>query len=79
MRVAPASTAPCTTLSPTPPHPKMATDDPFSTLARLTTEPTPVMTAHPMMDAFSSGVSSRTLTSWSAGTTLCSEKVPTMW
>ena len=51
---APASRSPSTTLSPTPPRPKMAVDVPGCTLAVFTTAPTPVMTAQPNSAAISS-------------------------
>src|SRR6202011_1615978 len=52
-----ASTAPCTTLRPTPPVAKTATVEPGSTRAVLRTAPTPVMTAQPINAAPSIGIS----------------------
>ena len=52
---APASFAPRTALNPTPPRPTTATDWPGSTLAVLTTAPTPVSTAQPNSAASSRG------------------------
>ena len=52
---APASTAPCTTDSPTPPQPTTATLAPGGTRAVLMTAPTPVVTAQPTRAATSSG------------------------
>ena len=66
---APASRAPCTQLSPTPPQPMTTTLAPGSTFAVLTTAPTPVMTEQPTRLALSSGMSSRTGTAPDSGTT----------
>jgi hypothetical protein len=79
--VAPARFAPWMTLSPTPPQPKTATLLPISTLAVLTTAPTPVMTPQPMSATFSSGASSRTFTiavSW-ATKYWAKEDTPMKW
>ena len=73
---APASLAPCTTLSPTPPQPTTSTDEPASTLAWRMTAPTPVATLQPMMAACVHGRSLRTDTTCSAGHTTISENVP---
>ena len=54
---APAARAPCTTERPMPPSPSTTTVAPGSTLAVLSTAPTPVCTAQPMTQAVSSGVS----------------------
>ena len=59
---APAARAPCTTERPMPPRPSTSTVAPGSTLAVLSTAPTPVCTAHPITHAVSSGVSSGTFT-----------------
>ena len=59
---APAARAPCTTESPMPPRPSTSTVAPGSTLAVLSTAPTPVCTAQPITHAVSSGVSSGTFT-----------------
>src|SRR5262249_19566441 len=63
---APASTPPCTQLSPMPPTPKTAIDAPASTRARFSTAPTPVMIPHPIRAARSNG------TRGSTGMALCS-------
>src|SRR5579864_904751 len=52
-----ATTAPWTTLSPTPPVANTATVEPGSTLAVLSTAPTPVMTAQPINAATVVGTS----------------------
>ena len=51
IRDAPASAAPMTHDSPTPPRPMTAIVEPGSTAAVLRTEPTPVETQHPMSAA----------------------------
>ena len=76
MMPAPASLAPCTTLSPTPPQPMTSTEAPASTSAQRVTAPTPVGTQQPMSAACGHGISFRMGTSISAGHTTCSEKVP---
>src|SRR4029453_5503553 len=63
---APASTPPCTQLSPMPPTPNTAIEDPASTRARFSTAPTPVMIPQPMSAARSKG------TRGSTGMALCS-------
>ena len=69
MRAAPASRAPCTQLSPTPPQPMTATVAPGGTPAVLRTAPTPVATAQPTSAASSSGASARTRIAPDSGTT----------
>ena len=76
MMPAPASCAPCTTLSPTPPQPMTSTEAPASTSAQRVTAPTPVGTQQPTSAACGHGISLRIGTSISAGHTTCSEKVP---
>ena len=74
MRPAPAMRAPCTTLSPMPPQPMMATVDPGSTLAVRNTAPRPVVTPQPMRAARSSGISGVTFTSACSCTSIISAK-----
>ena len=78
---APASLAPRTTLRPTPPKPTTATDWPGSSLAVLTTAPTPVSTAQPNKAASSSGRSGSIFTQDSRATTAWVEKAatPSRW
>jgi hypothetical protein len=73
---APASRAPCTTLSPTPPQPITSTEAPASTFAHEVTAPTPVGTQQPTRAACGHGISLRMGTSISDGQTTASEKVP---
>jgi hypothetical protein len=61
---------------PTPPQPTTATVAPGSTLAVLITEPTPVITPHPIRAATSNGTSSAIFTAPSRGTTICSANPP---
>ena len=74
---APASAAPITTESPTPPQPITTTDEPGSTWAVLTTAPTPVVTEQPIRQATSNGTLGEMGTTAEAGTTAASAKVPT--
>ena len=76
MMPAPASRAPWTTLSPTPPQPMTRTEAPASTSAQRVTAPTPVGTQQPTSAACGHGISLRIGTSISAGHTTRSEKVP---
>ena len=78
---APASLAPSTTLRPTPPRPTTATDWPGSTLAVLTTAPTPVSTAQPNSAASSSGRSGSILTQDSRAATawVAKAETPRRW
>ena len=69
IRRAPASAAPMTHESPTPPSPMTATVDPAGTSAVLTTAPTPVETPQPMSAATSGGTPSGIGTTALAGTT----------
>ena len=62
IRLAPAIRSPWITLSPTPPTPKTAAVCPAWTLARLSTEPTPVTTPQPMRQADVIGTSLEILT-----------------
>ena len=71
---APAMIAPCTELSPTPPQPMTATVLPGVTLAVLKTAPRPVVTAHPISAARSSGISSRIFTRVFSWTSIISAK-----
>ena len=73
---APASTAPITHESPTPPSPRTATVDPAGTSAVFTTAPTPVETQHPMSAATSGGTPSGIGTTAVAGTTWAEAIVP---
>src|SRR4029450_12259448 len=66
---APASTAPITTDRPTPPAPKTATLWPAQAPIALSTVPTPVMTAQPVMAATAAG------TPGGMGTTARSETI----
>ena len=68
IRLAPASRRPWITLSPTPPTPNTAAVSPACTLARLSTEPTPVRTPHPMRQAEVMGTSLEILTAWTSFT-----------
>jgi hypothetical protein len=61
---APASRAPLTALSPTPPAPKITTLSPTLTLAVFKTEPAPVTTPHPSSAAWANGSSLGTTASW---------------
>ena len=63
------SVPPWTTFSPIPPAPKTAMLAPGVTAAVLITEPTPVITEHPINAATSSGISSRMGTAHEAGIT----------
>ena len=72
---APASTAPCTTDSPTPPQPTTATVDPGGTRAVLMTAPTPVVTAQPTRAATSSGSDESIGTTDRSNTSVRSAKV----
>ena len=68
---------PCTTLSPTPPQPKIATELPGRTSAVYNTAPTPVMTPQPIRLACGKGSSSGTGIACAAATTVCVQNVPT--
>ena len=72
IRSAPASAAPLTADSPTPPQPITATVAPGSTLAALNTAPTPVITPQPTSAARSSGMSSSIFTIAFSCTSICS-------
>ena len=74
IRVAPAMRRPWITLSPTPPTPKTAAVSPGRTLARLSTEPTPVSTPQPMRQAEDSGTSLGMRTAWTSLTIVNSVK-----
>ena len=54
------------TLSPTPPTPNTAEVSPGATLARLSTEPTPVSTPQPMRQAEVKGTSLEMGTAWTS-------------
>ena len=69
--------APWITLSPTPPQPNTATEEPFSTLALFRTDPIPVITAQPIRQALFNGTSSEILTTEFSVTIVFWEKVPT--
>ena len=69
IRRAPASTAPITHDSPTPPRPITATVEPAGTSAVLITAPTPVETPQPISAATSGGTPSGIGTTAVAGTT----------
>ena len=73
---APASTAPCTTFSPTPPTPNTATVLPGGTRAVFVTAPMPVSTAQPTSAALSSGASAGSFTTERAGATTSSAIAP---
>ena len=77
MRDAPAMRAPWTAEMPTPPRPVTTTVEPRSTLAVLSTAPTPVCTAQPIRQATSRGMSSSRRTAPEAGTTVCWANAPT--
>ena len=64
---APAMRAPWVTAMPMPPAPSTSTVAPSSTLAVLSTAPTPVCTAQPITHAISSGTSGSTLTTATSG------------
>src|ERR1019366_4377504 len=68
IRLAPARRRPWITLSPTPPTPKTAEVSPARTLARLSTDPTPVNTPQPMRQAEVMGTSLEILTAWTSWT-----------
>ena len=76
MRIAPASRAPCTMLSPTPPQPITNTLDPGRTFAWRTTAPTPVATLQPTSAACAHGISSRMRTRFSSEQATDSPNVP---
>ena len=73
---APASRAPCSALSPTPPSPKTTTDSPGRTRAELSTAPTPVSTAQPSSAAWAIGRSAGTGMQALAPTTVSVAKAP---
>ena len=73
---APASAAPMTHESPTPPRPMTATVEPAGTSAVFTTAPTPVETPQPMSAATSGGTPSGIGTTAVAGTTSADAIVP---
>ena len=60
---------------PIPPRPKIATVDPGSTFAVLSTAPMPVVTPHPSRHTLSSGASGRIFASAISGTTVAFAKV----
>ncbi len=72
IRDAPATAAPITHDSPTPPSPMTATVAPAGTAAVLSTAPTPVVTQQPMSAATAGSVPSGTGIAAAAGTTLAS-------
>src|SRR5947209_9887460 len=76
--VDPARTLAWMTLRPMPPMPNTATLSPYETLARLSTAPTPVITAQPTRAADSSGTSSGIFTAWRSSTTVRSTKAETL-
>ena len=61
-----------------PPAPITATVSPGCTLARLSTAPAPVTTAHPMRHAASRGISLEMTTAWLSATTVRSVKTPAL-
>ncbi len=69
IRDAPATAAPITHDSPTPPRPITATDDPAGTSAVLSTAPTPVVTQQPMSAAAAGSTPSGSGIAAAAGTT----------
>src|ERR1700730_2421601 len=71
-RSAPASAAPLTADNPTPPQPITATVEPGSTLAALSTAPTPVITPQPTSAARSNGMSGSIFTIEFSWTSICS-------
>lgn len=73
---APAMRAPWMVDRPTPPQPSTATDSPGCTWATFSTEPTPVITPQPRMQARSSGTVAGSGVSASARTRVYSLKVP---
>ena len=75
IRLALAMVAPITADRPMPPMPKIATDEPSSTLAVFMTAPMPVVTPQPSRQTSSSGASGLTLASDISGSTVYSEKV----
>src|SRR5919197_6512969 len=64
------------TLSPTPPQPNTATDEPGTTLAVLKTAPTPVVTPQPTSAARSSGIFGSIFTRLSTCTVAYSAMTP---
>jgi hypothetical protein len=72
IRSAPASAAPFTVDSPTPPQPITATVEPGSTFAALNTAPTPVSTPQPTSAARSSGMSGSIFAIEFSCTSICS-------
>jgi hypothetical protein len=73
---APASAAPITADSPTPPQPTMQVGAPGGTWAVFTTAPIPVATAQPINAATSGGTAAEIGTQAAAGTTAASAMVP---
>src|SRR5262245_13556309 len=61
---------------PTPPAPKITTEEPGLIAAVLIAAPTPVITPQPISAATSSGTSASIGTTADSGTIICSEKVP---
>ena len=78
---APASRAPITADSPTPPAPMTSSARPAHSPTTLSTAPTPVMTAQPVIAAIRGGTPSGTLTTDFSDTTACSAKqeTPIRW
>ena len=72
---APAITAPWIAPRPTPPSPKMATTEPFSTFAVFRTAPIPVVIPHPNRQTFSKGACELILATAISGSTVYSENV----
>src|SRR5690348_11482867 len=70
IREAPQAFAPWMAESPTPPRPKTATVDPFSTLAVTVTAPYPVVTPQPRRQTLSSGADGLIFAMEISGTTV---------
>src|SRR5258708_20363237 len=73
---APATRAPLTALSPTPPAPKFTTVSPALTLAVFKTEPASVTTPQPSSAAWANGSSLGTTASWFSWISAPSAKPP---
>ena len=78
---APASTAPWITLTPTPPAPNTAIELSELTSAAFITDPTPVITEHPISAASSKGISFGILSTAPSGITVKFENddTPAKW
>ena len=76
IRAAPASTAPMTHDSPTPPSPMTATLAPAGTWAVFRTAPTPVVTQQPMSAATAGSTPSGRAMAAASGTTVAPAIVP---